>query len=104
MKRSISSSVFQHISRCTSASSIWQTLDRLFNKKNKAQLQLLETELTNAKQEESSIFEFFMKMKNLCSGLRVEYIPLGTSIQGWVEQPSLEELEFFLNSQELLAI
>ena len=33
LKRSIYSSIFEHVSRCTSASSIWQTLDQLFKKK-----------------------------------------------------------------------
>ena len=31
LKRSISSSIFEHVSRCTFASSIWQALDQLFN-------------------------------------------------------------------------
>ena len=112
LKRSISSSIFEHVSRCTSASSIWQALDQLFNKKNEAKLQLLENELANAKPGESSISEFFIKVKNLCSeintlnpeesisearlkrsiirGLRPEYTPFVTSVQGWATQPSLE--------------
>ncbi|KAG7551025.1 Zinc finger CCHC-type [Arabidopsis thaliana x Arabidopsis arenosa] len=126
LKRSISSGVFEHVSRCTSASSIWQALDRLFNKKNEARLQLLENELANAKQGESSISEFFIKVKNLCSeinnlnpeesisdarlkriiirGLRPEYTPFVTSVQGWATQPSLEEFENLLASQESLAV
>uniref|UniRef100_A0A0D3DQF4 CCHC-type domain-containing protein n=1 Tax=Brassica oleracea var. oleracea TaxID=109376 RepID=A0A0D3DQF4_BRAOL len=84
LKRSISSSIFEHVSRCTSASSIWQALDQLFNKKNEAKLQLLENELANAKQGESSISEFFY--------------------QGWDTQPSLEEFENLLASQESLAL
>ncbi|CAA7020014.1 unnamed protein product [Microthlaspi erraticum] len=125
LKRSISSGVFEHVSRCTSASSIWQALDQLFNKKNEARLQLLENELANAKQGESSISEFFIKVKNLCSeintlnpeesisearlkrsiirGLRPEYTPFVTSVQGWATQPSLEEFENLLASQESLA-
>ncbi|CAE5962242.1 unnamed protein product [Arabidopsis arenosa] len=126
LKRSISSGVFEHVSRCTSASSMWQALDRLFNKKNEARLQLLENELANAKQGESSISEFFIKVKNLCSeinslnpeesisdarlkrfiirGLRPEYTPFVTSVQGWATQPSLEEFENLLASQESLAV
>ncbi|KAF3639253.1 hypothetical protein FXO38_22763 [Capsicum annuum] len=36
-------------------------------------------------------------------GLKPEYIPFVTSIQGWAQQPSLEEFENLLLSQELLA-
>uniref|UniRef100_M1C9B9 CCHC-type domain-containing protein n=1 Tax=Solanum tuberosum TaxID=4113 RepID=M1C9B9_SOLTU len=36
-------------------------------------------------------------------GLKPEYIPFVTSIQGWAQQPSLEEFENLLSSQELLA-
>ncbi|KAG6468161.1 hypothetical protein ZIOFF_072732 [Zingiber officinale] len=73
LKRSISHGIFEHIIGCESAREIWQTLDRLFNKKNEAQLQMLENELAVTKQE------------------------------GWAQQPSLEELENLLSSQESLA-
>ncbi|KAH0714401.1 hypothetical protein KY284_007306 [Solanum tuberosum] len=36
-------------------------------------------------------------------GLKPEYIPFVTLIQGWAQQPSLEEFENLLTSQELLA-
>ncbi|ESQ28678.1 hypothetical protein EUTSA_v10019725mg [Eutrema salsugineum] len=105
LKRSISSGVFEHVFRCTSASAIWQVLDQLFNKTNETRLQLLENELANAKQGESSISEFFIKVKNLCTeintlnpeesisevrlkrsiirGLQPEYTPFVTSVQDW---------------------
>ncbi|KAG6499797.1 hypothetical protein ZIOFF_039589 [Zingiber officinale] len=73
LKRSISHGIFEHIIGCESAREIWQTLDRLFNKKNEARLQMLENELAVTKQE------------------------------GWAQQPSLEELENLLSSQESLA-
>ena len=38
LKRTISSSLFDHIIRCKSAHEIWRTLDQLFNKKNEARL------------------------------------------------------------------
>lgn len=69
---------------------------------------------------------FFIKVKNLCSeintlnpeesisearlkrsiirGLRPEYTPFVTSVQGWATQPSLEEFENLLASQESLAM
>ncbi|KAG6509746.1 hypothetical protein ZIOFF_027751 [Zingiber officinale] len=125
LKRSISHEIFEHIMGCASAREIWDTLDRLFNKKNEARLQLLENELAVAKQDGMSCSEFFLKVKNLCSeisllnpeekisnarlkryiirGLRPEYTPFVTSIQGWAQQSSLEEFENLLSSQELLA-
>ncbi|KAG6483226.1 hypothetical protein ZIOFF_059868 [Zingiber officinale] len=51
LKRSISHGIFEHIIGCESAREIWQTLDRLFNKKNEARLQMLENELAVTKQE-----------------------------------------------------
>ncbi|KAG6466405.1 hypothetical protein ZIOFF_075796 [Zingiber officinale] len=86
---------------------------------------MLENELAAAKQDGISISEYFLKVKNLCSeisllnpeerisearkkryiirGLQPEYTPFITSIQGWAQQPSLEELENLLSSQESLA-
>lgn len=125
LKRSISHGLFEHIIGCGSAREIWQTLDRLFNKRNEARLQMLENELAAAKQT-GPISEYFLKVKNLCSeisllnpeeriseartkryiirGLLPEYTPFITSIQGWTQQPSLEELENLLSSQESLAM
>ncbi|XP_060190669.1 uncharacterized protein LOC132619940 [Lycium barbarum] len=124
LKRSISPSLFDHIIRCKSAHEIWRTLDRLFNKKDEARLQILENELVNTIQGNLSIAEYFLKIKNLCSeisllnpdeaisearmrriiirDLKSEYIPFVTSIQGWAQQPSLEKFENLLSSQELL--
>ena len=125
LKRSISHGLFEHIIKCKSANEIWETLDRLYNKKDVSRLQMLENELANATQGELSISQFFVKIKNLCSeislldpdepisearlrrhivrGLKPEYTPFITSIQGWAQQPSLEELENLLTSQESLA-
>ncbi|KAL0328315.1 UNVERIFIED_CONTAM: Copia protein [Sesamum calycinum] len=52
---------------------VWDTLERLFSKKNTARLQFLENELAMIKQE------------------------------GWEKQPSIEELESLLSNQEALA-
>ncbi|KAH0730190.1 hypothetical protein KY289_001378 [Solanum tuberosum] len=125
LKKTISSGLFDHIIKCKSAHEIRRTLDRLFNKKNEARLQILENELDNTAQGNLSISEYFLKIKNLCSeicllnseeaisearmrrivicGLKPEYIPFLTLIQGWTQQPSLEEFEILLSSQELLA-
>ncbi|KAK0602412.1 hypothetical protein LWI29_033091 [Acer saccharum] len=67
LKRSISHSLFKHIMRCKSASEIWATLSSLFNKKDVAQLQMLENELGNSTQGDLSISQFFLKIKTLCS-------------------------------------
>ncbi|XP_077246091.1 uncharacterized protein LOC143885947 [Tasmannia lanceolata] len=122
-KRSISHGLFEHIIGCKSASEIWITLDGLLNKKNMARLQMLENELANTTQGSLSISQFFLKIKNLCSeislldpeepisearmerhiihGLKREYIPYVTSIQGWDRQPSLLEFEIFLLHKSL---
>ena len=76
----------------------------MFNKKNEARLQILENELANTTQGNLFIVEYFLKIKNLYSeisllnleeaiseertrriiicGLKSEYIPFMTSIQG----------------------
>ncbi|KAL0453679.1 UNVERIFIED_CONTAM: Retrovirus-related Pol polyprotein from transposon RE1 [Sesamum latifolium] len=72
-----------------------------------------------------SIFEYFLKVKNICAeiseldphekisearmrrflirGLKKEYTPFVVSVQGWPNQPSVEELENLLSNQEALA-
>jgi len=64
LKRSISHDLFDHIMQCNSAHEIWRTLDRLFNKKDEARLQILENELANTTQGNLSISEYFLKIKN----------------------------------------
>lgn len=86
---------------------------------------MLENELANTEQGDLSISQFSLKIKNLYSeilfldpiepifeaqvrrhiirGLKKEYNLFVTSIQGWVHQPSLEEFENLLSSQESLA-
>ncbi|GKV49237.1 hypothetical protein SLEP1_g56000 [Rubroshorea leprosula] len=41
--------------------------------------------------------------RHIVRGLKPKYIPYVTSIQGWAQQPSLEEFENLLSSQESLA-
>lgn len=77
--------------------------------------------MANTKQGNLSFAQYFLKIKNLYSkitlldqeepiskaqlkryifhGLKPEYIPYVTSIQGWAQQPSLEEFENLLSSQ-----
>jgi len=99
-------------------------MTRLFNKKDEARFKL-ENELANTTQGNLSIYEYFLKNKNLYSeisllnleeaiseaqirrliirGLKSEYIPYLILIQGWYQQPSLEEFKKLLSSQESLA-
>jgi len=52
--------------QCKLAYKIWETIDRLFNKKDRARLQILKNELVNTMQGNLSIYEYFLKIKNLC--------------------------------------
>ncbi|KAJ6812438.1 uncharacterized protein M6B38_147530 [Iris pallida] len=54
LKKSISPALFEHIIKCSSANDIWETLNRLFNKKDIGRLQALENELANTTQGISS--------------------------------------------------
>lgn len=123
LKRSISDSLYDHIVNCKSASEIWHTLDKIMNKEE-GRLQLLENEVANANQGTLSISEFFLKVKNLCSeinmidlddpisearmkrniirGLKAEYSPFVSFIQGWAQQPPLDEFESLLSTLESL--
>ena len=87
-------------------------------------MQFLENELTVVTQGNFSIEEYFLKVKNLCSeiselnveepvsdarlrrylirGLRKEFMSFVSSIQGWVNQPTVIELENLLSNQEAL--
>ena len=95
----------------------------MFNK-NESHLQLVENELAYTTQGNISISEYFLIIKNLyfeicllnseeaifearirrivICGLKPEYISFATSIQGWTQQPSLEEFKILLLSRELL--
>lgn len=126
LKNSISHKLFDHIIHCKSASSIWDTLNNLFNKTDEeARLRVLENELENDTQGTMTISQYFLKTKKLCSeickldqkepisesqlksiidrGLKPEFIPFVTSIQGWPVRPSIEEYENILVSVEGLA-
>ena len=81
--------------------------------------------MANTTQGNLFIVEYFLKIKNLYSeislsnweeaisearmgrivirGLKPEYIPFLTSIQGWAQQPILEEFKNLVSSLELVA-
>lgn len=125
LRTSISKEFIDHVRDITSPKEVWETLERLFSKKYTARLQFLENELAVSTQGGMSISEYFLKVKSLCAeiseldvdekisearlrrfliwGLKKEYTPFITSIQGWEKQPSVEELENLLANQEALA-
>ena len=106
----ISKEYIDHVRDLKSPKQVWETLQKLFTKKNTARLQFLENELTVVTQGNFSIEEYFLKVKNLCSeiseldakepvsdarlrrylicGLRKEFMPFSSSIQGWANQPN----------------
>ena len=101
-------------------------METLLTKKNTARLQFLETELANTNQGSVTIAQHFQKVKSLCAeiseldldkpikearmrrylirGIKKEYTPFLTSIQGWANQSSIVELENLLTNQEALAM
>ncbi|KAG6385352.1 hypothetical protein SASPL_154185 [Salvia splendens] len=104
LRTSINKEFIDHVRDVSSPKEVWQALENVCTKKNTARLQLLENELamltqgdTNEKISEARLRRY------LISGLRKEYGPFVTSIQGWSNQPSVEELENLLCNQETLA-
>ncbi|KAG6437849.1 hypothetical protein SASPL_102779 [Salvia splendens] len=125
LRTSISKEFIDHVRDVSSPKEVWQTLESVCTKKNTARLQLLENELAMLTQGGMSVSEYFLRIKSCCAeiseidtnekiseaslrrylirGLRKEYGPFVTSIQGWSNQPSVEELENLLCNQEALA-
>ncbi|XP_071742583.1 uncharacterized protein [Rutidosis leptorrhynchoides] len=125
LRTSISKEFIEHVRDITSPKEVWDTLEKLFSKKNTARLQFLENEFAILRREGMIVSEYFLRVKNLCSeiseidvsekisearlrrylirDLKKEYVRFITSIQGWTTQPSVEELENLLSNQEALA-
>lgn len=105
LRTSISKEFIDHVRDVSSPKEVWETLERLFSKKNTARLQFLENKLAMTTQKGMSISEYFLQVKNICAeiseldtdekisearlrrflirGLKKEYSPFVTSIQGW---------------------
>ncbi|XP_071728146.1 uncharacterized protein [Rutidosis leptorrhynchoides] len=120
LRTSISKECIEHVRDISSPKEVWDTLEKLFTKKNTARLQFLENELAISRQEAMTISEYFLRVKSICAeiseiddkekisesrlrrylirGLKKEYVPFITSIQGWATQPSVEELENLLSN------
>ncbi|XP_071688557.1 uncharacterized protein [Rutidosis leptorrhynchoides] len=67
LRTSISKEFIEHVRDTTSPKELWDTLEKLFSKKNTARLQFLENELAISRQEGMSVSEYFLRVKNLCS-------------------------------------
>ncbi|KAK3034469.1 hypothetical protein RJ639_033325 [Escallonia herrerae] len=104
LRTSISREYIDHVCDVDSPREVWGTLERLFTKKNTTRLQLLENDLETLTQGnmDEPISEARLR-RYLIRGLRKEYMPFVTSVQGGAVQPSVEELENLLSNQEALA-
>lgn len=122
LRTSISQDYIAHVRDVSSPKQVWETLERLFTQKNTMRLQFLENELARMTQGTFSIPEYFLTVKTLCAeiseldteepmsdarlrrylirGLRKEFMPFISSIQGWTTQPSIIDLENLLSNQE----
>ena len=125
LKTTIEEDLVEHIRDAETPNAAWETLAKLFSKKNEARLQLLEKELAGISQGTLSINQYFTKVKNICreisqldpeekvsearmrrliiNGLRPEHSGFMAAVRGWPTQPSLVELENLLANQEALA-
>ena len=122
LRMTVNKELIDHIRDLDTPKDVWETLEKLFSKKNVAWLKLLENELASSVQGNLTIDEYFLKIKKICAeiseldlsekisearwrryiirGLKKEYSPFIMSIQRWTNQPSLEELQNFLTNQE----
>ena len=67
LSTSINKEFIDHVRDISSPKEVWETLKKLFTKKNTARLQLLENELAIIKQRCMSISEYFLKVKSICA-------------------------------------
>ena len=63
LRTSISKEFIDHVRDVVSPKEVWDTLERLFTKKNTARLQLLENELAMLQQGGMSISDYFCELK-----------------------------------------
>ncbi|KAD2262709.1 hypothetical protein E3N88_24455 [Mikania micrantha] len=120
LKTTVEEELLEHIRDAGSPKEGWDALKVLFSKKNDTKLQLLENELLSVSQRESTIPQYFHKVKTLCReigeldpqakigesrmkriiihGLKPEFHSFVTAVQGWPTQPALGEFENLLAS------
>lgn len=125
IKITIEEELLEHIRQARTPKEAWDIFAVLFSKKNEARLQLLKNELLSVTQSDTTISQYFTKVKSLCSeisildpsavisesrikriiirGMRQEYRSFIATVQDWpTTQPSLVELENLLVDQETL--
>ncbi|KAH0642169.1 hypothetical protein KY289_033143 [Solanum tuberosum] len=88
LKRTISSDLFDHIIKCKSTHEIWKTLDRFFNEKNEARLQILENELANTTQESNALVAEKRNLKGKARDMSHSGLSGGSSSPGNKEESS----------------
>lgn len=122
LKTMIEEDLLEHIRDTETPKAAWETLAKLFSRKNETRLQLLENEFVGISQETLSISQYFTKVKNICReisqldpeekisevriiihGQRSEYNGFMAAVKGWPMQSSLVELENLLATQDALA-
>lgn len=67
LRTSINKEFIDHVRDVSSPKDVWDTLERIFSKKNTARLQFLENDLAMLKQEGMSMSEYFLRVKNICA-------------------------------------
>uniref|UniRef100_A0A3Q7I3K4 Retrotransposon gag domain-containing protein n=1 Tax=Solanum lycopersicum TaxID=4081 RepID=A0A3Q7I3K4_SOLLC len=104
LRTSIIKEFIDQIHNDISPKDFWDTLERLFTKKNTTRLQLFQNELAMLQQGDMSISYYFLRVKSICAeileidieekisiprlgrylirGLKKEYGPFVTSVQG----------------------
>ena len=65
LKTTIEEDLLEHIWDAETPKEAWETLEKLFSKKNEARLQLLE-ELSGISQDTLTIGQYFTKVKSIC--------------------------------------
>ncbi|KAH6807330.1 hypothetical protein C2S51_028438 [Perilla frutescens var. frutescens] len=94
----------EHVRDVKTPKRVWETLERLFTQKNTMRVQFLENELARIVQEldtDEPVKDVRLR-RYLIRGLREEFMPFISSIQGWATQTSIIELENLLSNQEAL--
>lgn len=125
LRTTINKEYIDHVRDETFSKNVWDVLEKIFTRKNTTRLQFLENELAMAVHGGMSVAEYFLRVKGLWAkiseldatekisearlrrfhirGLKKEYTPFIIYIQGWVTQPTVEELENLFSNQEILA-
>ena len=62
----IEDKLFHHIKDVKTPKEAWDTLSRLFSKKNDAQLQMLDNELMSIQQNKLKVNQYFTEVNTLC--------------------------------------